>query len=499
MNNIIEILFENAKKYSDKIAIVHKNKKITYREFLVKTLNYSQHFLSKGLSKGDNILIFTPMSIELYIILAAVFNIGAAAVFLDAWADKKRLEEALTIVPCKAFLGCPKAYILKLFSSKIREIPLNFVSGFIKKVKTNIEIPNVDSKDTALITFTTGSTGFAKAANRTHGFLLEQHRILKKHLKPEINDVDLVSLPIFVLHNLACATTSVIPDFNPRKPSKFNPKKVLRDIKKYNVTTSVGSAAFYENLVKKQKIGGIKRIFTGGSPVFPKAAKKLRENFINSQIEIIYGSTEAEPISSISASSLIANTKDLKKGLLVGKPIEEIDIRIIKPTDEKIEDFESSIVENGVVGEICVAGDHVLKEYYNCDTAQEFAKINYNGNIYHRTGDGGFLDENGNLFLVGRIKNRFQYKDKTFYTFPIENALLEIPGVEMGTILRINSLVVIVLESKLPKEQLAKTLIDRGFELDKLIVTKIPRDKRHNSKIDYEKLKNSIISYCTNP
>lgn len=492
MNNIIEILFENAKNYPNKIALVYKNKKITYREFLLKVLNYSQYFLSKGLTKGDNILIFTPMSIELYIILAAIFNIGATAVFLDAWADKKRLNDALLTVPCKAFLGCPKAYILKLFSSEIRKIPLNFVSGFIKKPKTNYETPTITPDTTALITFTTGSVGMPKASKRTHEFLLEQHRILKKHLKPEINDVDLVSLPIFVLHNLACGTTSVIPDFNPRKPSQFNPKKIIKDIKKNNVTTSVGSVAFYENLIKNQKISGIKRIFTGGSPVFPKVAKKLRENFINCDIQIIYGSTEAEPISTISVNSLITNQKDLKKGLLVGKPVEEIEVRIIKPTNEEIEDFESSILETGEIGEICVSGSHVLKEYYNCPEAQKLAKINYNGKIYHRTGDGGFLDDEGNLYLVGRIKNRFQYKDKTFYGFPLEHALMEIPGVDCGTILKINSKVVVVLESKLPKEDLVNALIERKFELDKLVVTKIPKDKRHNSRIDYEKLKKNL-------
>ena len=72
INNIVEILFKNAEKHPDKLAIIHKNKKITYGKLVQDVKDYAQYFLSKGIKKGDNILIFVPMSIELYKILSAV-------------------------------------------------------------------------------------------------------------------------------------------------------------------------------------------------------------------------------------------------------------------------------------------------------------------------------------------------------------------------------------------------------------------------------------------
>ena len=81
------------------------------------------------LGLSSNVLVFVPMTIELYKILCAIFYIGATAVFVDAWADKNRLDQALTIVPCKAFIACPKAYLLKLMSKKVREVEINIVSG----------------------------------------------------------------------------------------------------------------------------------------------------------------------------------------------------------------------------------------------------------------------------------------------------------------------------------------------------------------------------------
>lgn len=489
INNIVEILFENAEKHPNKLAIIHKNKKITYGKLVQDVKDYAQYFLSKGIKKGDNILIFVPMTIELYKILSAVFFIGATAVFVDAWADKNRLNQALTIVPCKAFIACPKAFILKLISKKVREVGINIISGTINKSKNIHPIETVTPDSTALITFTTGSTGLPKAAKRTHRFLLEQHYVLKKHLAPSIDDVDLTSLPVFILHNLACGTTSVIPDFNPQKPSDINPDKILKDIKNNNVTTSVGSPRFYEKLAEFGKIKGLKRIFTGGAPVFPKNARLLQENFNDCDIEIVYGSTEAEPIASISAKELLQCEDNVKDGLYVGKPIEEINVKIIKPSDEPIEDFESTWLNTGEIGEICVEGKHVLKEYYNSDEAQKFAKINYQGQIWHRTGDAGYLDNDGRLFLMGRVKNRFVHNNKEVYVFPIENALLEIEGIEIGTVLKIDEQIILVVETKIPQKKLEQELKNCGFNFDKLIITQIPRDPRHNSKIDYDKLK----------
>ena len=504
INNIVEILFENSKKHPDKTAIIHKKEKITYGKLAQDVKDYAEYFLSKGIKKGDNALIFVPMSIELYKILAAIFYIGATAVFVDAWADKNRLDQALTIVPCKAFIACPKAFILKLMSKKVREVGINIIPGEIKKTDGHFEIEPATPDTTALITFTTGSTGMPKAAKRTHDFLLEQHYILKKHLKPQENDVDLASLPVFVLHNLACGTTSVIPDFNPQKPADINPKKILNDIYNNGVTTTVGSPRFYEKLALYGEIHGLRDVFTGGAPVFPKTAKLLQEKFTDCNVEIIYGSTEAEPIASVSTHGLLDFKGDIKDGLYVGKPVDDINIKIIKPIDGPVENFESTWLEQGKVGEICVEGRHVLKEYYNSEKAQKLAKISYNSQIWHRTGDAGYLDGDGNLFLMGRVKNRFEHDGHDIYVFPIENALSEIEGAEIGTVIKLNDKIIIVIEPKDLKsvslqcdikEKIYKMFYEDfkfDFDYDDIKFLKIPRDPRHNSKIDYDKLKNII-------
>lgn len=246
---------------------------------------------------------------------------------------------------------------------------------------------------------------------------------------------------------------------------------------------------FYEKLAEFGEIKGLKKIFTGGAPVFPKSAKLFQDKFTGCDIEIVYGSTEAEPIASISTKELLEYRGNVKDGLYAGKPIDDINIKIIKPSDEPVEDFESMWLNAGEIGEICVEGKHVLKEYYNSEKAQKFAKIRYNGQIWHRTGDAGYLDNEGRLFLMGRVKNRFEHNGKEIYVFPVENALSEIEEIEIGTVLKIGSAIVIAAETNLPKQKLEQYLKVKNFVFDKLVVTKIPRDPRHNSKIDYDKLK----------
>ena len=140
--------------------------------------------------------------------------------FIDAWAGVARIEQALRILPCKGYIGTPKAHILRLFSKEIRKIPVKMIAGQIKydKMRSNYPPEEVQSEDYALVTFTTGSTGSPKAANRTHKFLLSQHRALKKHIIPKPGEIELITLPIFILNSIANGTTAVIPPMNPAQP-----------------------------------------------------------------------------------------------------------------------------------------------------------------------------------------------------------------------------------------------------------------------------------------
>ncbi|MES2766041.1 MAG: AMP-binding protein [Bacteroidota bacterium] len=503
MKNLIHILLQHAKNQPQKSALIDANgEEISFKNLLAEVQKRGQFLKEKGIQKGDAILVFVPMSIELYSWILGIWYAGATAVFVDAWAKTERLEQCCKIAKPQAFLGTPKAHLLRILSKEIRRIPLKIVSGFVsfKSHSEFLKPVEVDENDTALITFTTGSTGIPKAAKRTHEFLLQQHLVLKKYISQPENSVDLPALPVFVLHNLASGITSVLPDADPRSPEKAEPEKLLWQIEKHGISTSVASPILFlklaEFLLKTGKSCALKEIHTGGAPVFPAQASVLLKAFKNTNTTIVYGSTEAEPISMIAAEKLASWQQNIAEtGLPAGKPIDDIALKIIRISDDAIavhsqEEFLKLSLKNGEVGEICVSGKHVLKEYVANPEAIRQNKIHVENEVWHRTGDAGYLDENGDLFLMGRVKQRFTFKNKVYFTFPLEAQISEINGVKMGTVFKKGDEVYTIIEAEKSLEnEVLKEISAMDFPFKKVkFVERIPRDARHNSKIEYSKL-----------
>jgi len=144
------------------------------------------------------------------------------------------------------------------------------------------------------------------------------------------------------------------------------------------------------------------------------------------------------------------------------------------------------------IGEIIVSGAHVLKSYVNNPEAILRNKIDDQDTVWHRTGDAGYVDENGHLFLVGRCSQLINHNGKRYSPFLYEYLLQKIEGVSKGTILLIDNQLCAIIESK--NEIAEETLLSifKNEEVKIINMNKIPRDPRHQSKIDYQKLKKQL-------
>jgi len=491
--NVARIFLETAKQFPKHIALIEKGDSISYEKLNLSVMYTAAYFKSKGIAKGDRVLVFVPMGINLYRILLALFYLGATAVFIDDWVDKKRLAVCCKLADCKGFIGSTKAQLLRIFSKEIRRIPVKLKVS--KRIKTKLEICTVDTNDAALITFTTGSTGKPKAALRSHYFLNEQLASLKKVVKPKSNAVALPLLPIVTFINLAAGTSSLIAHIDSKKPIYKTAEKLSHQIKKHAVNQIIASPYIIKALAEyclqnDLKLKSLNAIFTGGAPVFPNEAKLYNAAFSGSTVSIVYGSTEAEPISEI--DSKILEAENLKKGLLVGAINDGLHLKIIPVSNQSIEaKFDSDLViiekKENEIGEVIVAGKHVLKSYFRNNDAFLRNKIVTKNNVWHRTGDSGFLKD-GKLYLTGRCKQLIKIDKGYISPFVVENHLEQIKGVEKGTLLEKNGKLVCAVVGSIDSKDLSKILM--GYQFDAIqIVDKMPMDPRHQSKIDYEKLK----------
>jgi non-ribosomal peptide synthetase component E (peptide arylation enzyme) len=124
--NIVSLFFEQAALHPDRIALVEKHTAITFKQLDEEVRIIASMYRQNGIGKGDRVLVLIPISNNLYKHVLALFYIGAIAVFLDAWSDRKRLLQCCEVVDCKALVGPKKFHWLSYLFSITRKIKKDF-------------------------------------------------------------------------------------------------------------------------------------------------------------------------------------------------------------------------------------------------------------------------------------------------------------------------------------------------------------------------------------
>ncbi|MDQ3073809.1 MAG: AMP-binding protein, partial [Bacteroidota bacterium] len=301
--------------------------------------------------------------------------------------------------------------------------------------------------------------------------------------------------------NLAAGAASVIARFNPRKPQSLNPAVIFRQKRDHSISNIIASPFFVLKLAayaktKNKDAAGISKLYTGGAAVFPDEACLIHYVFKNAVV--LYGSTEAEPVSEISAQELCSTQAGML--LPVGKIHPSALVRIISFVPGPVAvsgeaEFETMCLKSGNIGEIVVSGPHVLAGYWNDPEASRENKIVAGSRTWHRTGDAGMLDERGRLWLAGRCKQAIGHSTGVLYPFLFEGYCRTVDGIAAGTLMLHEQIIIAAIECKKHAQRLslAETLRKSRFPIDKIkFLERIPRDPRHFSKIDYERLRKML-------
>jgi acyl-CoA synthetase (AMP-forming)/AMP-acid ligase II len=216
-------------------------------------------------------------------------------------------------------------------------------------------------------------------------------------------------------------------------------------------------------------------------------------------IVAVYGSTEAEPIAEIDRRDIAAADRasmTAGAGLLAGHPVPSITLRILTDrwgtprgpwTADQLERESLSVDQ---VGEIVVAGAHVLAGYLD-GLGDDETKIKVDARVWHRTGDAGYLDAAGRLWLVGRCAAKASDGRGVLYPFAVECAASQIEGVGRTAFVMHRHRRVLAAEISGGSETARVTLLERlaWARLDEVVmVPRVPVDSRHNAKVDYPAL-----------
>ena len=268
-----------------------------------------------------------------------------------------------------------------------------------------------------------------------------------------------------------------------------------------------------EGVGGRGRLSSLKRVISAGAPASAASVARFAALLPDgAEVFTPYGATEALPVANIGSRELLAETRaltELGKGVCVGLPVAGMEVRVIRITDEAIAEWDDSLlVPPGEVGEFVVRGPVVTRQYYNRPDATKLAKIRDPkiGDVLHRMGDVGYLDDRGRLWFCGRKSHRVVTPGGTLFTDMVEPIFNLVPGVVRTALVGVKrkgvAHPVLCVEVPVPTGKGLPAAFARGelglvaarFDHTRGIATFLehpgpfPVDARHNSKIFREKL-----------
>lgn len=490
---------------------------ITFQEIYHLVASYRAGLEARGVKKGDRFVVLTHIDLDFYGLVMALMSLGAVCVFLDPGVGMKKILSAIArsrargIVSVSRLLGkwplIPPLWRMERYCTdrKIPGVrPLVALRG--QPREEAIRPVKLGPEDEVLITFTSGSTGRPKGADRNGYNLTRQMAIISRHLACDTGQIDFPSFPMFGLMNLFYGITTVLPAADFSAIGSIDPQVITGQMKRWGVTRMSGAYTYNEKIVEylyrtQQAIETVATVVVGGTPVTREFCRKLSTVYPNGEGYIAYGSTEAAPIARIRMREFVEAKGE---GFLVGWPCDGITVSSVRLPNGlaafgEEEDGPYKTPPNRW-GEIIIKGPHVVRRYIDNDPATGKTKIPAPcGAVWHRTGDTGYFDERGRLWLLGRVEDIITAAATEIHPFVVEGELDALEGVKRSALVQKGQWIHLALEVAAPCADIhapVRAVMERHGMGDFVLtlVDRLPLDDRHNSKIDRITLKRMLRS-----
>lgn len=491
---------------------------ITFGELKELILRLSTGFLEDGIRPGQRVVLLAPVGMELYVSVLALAYLGAVVVFIDPQMGGRKLLRCIARAKASAIVSVNKLLkyrfvVPSLWGKKRYSVDssglgcTSLATRFIEPDPSNVG-HEYDPGDDSFITFTSGTTGQPKGARRTLRVFRAIHEALRLVFPDVEGDVDMTSFPIGPLYDIERGITSALPPCDMSRSGDADGQTVVREMQKQGVTRIAGAPAFLSRIVdylerSDQKAEFIRMLIVGGAPVSVSLAKRILSAFPNAKSTVLYGSTEVDPIATVSMEEIAATPG---RGHLVGHSHEFAEVELITPREGPLDGsrgVEDLRAKEGEPGEVLVAGPHVISHYFENPRADALFKLRTTDKkVWHRTGDVARMDSEGRLWILGRIADAFEHNGARHYPLPLEEELSKTPGVRRVAIVTHETsgraTVIVQPAGDADRRTLRE---DLGLRLDELGLTPIevgfvedfPVDARHNSRPDRAALERSTI------
>jgi acyl-CoA synthetase (AMP-forming)/AMP-acid ligase II len=388
---------------------------LTFRQLDDDSNLLADGLLAMGVKPGMRLILLVPPSIDFISLVFALFKAGVVIVLIDPGMGRRNLIRCLSESEPEGFIGIPLAHAVRtILRGRFPKAKYNVTVGSrwfwggstIAELRTrplsaNFQPIQTQADDHAAIIFTTGSTGPPKGVLYRHGNFNQQVDELRDFYNIQPGEIDLPGFPLFALFNCAMGVTTVIPDMDPTRPAKVDPRNIIEAVSDWKVTQAFGSPALW-NVVgrycedNKIVLPTLKRVLSAGAPVPIHVLKRMKAAIpLDGDVHTPYGATEALPVASLSATERLSSVTPQATSLpatCVGRHFPGIDWKVIRITDEPIPTIaDAEELPLGEIGELIVRGPVVTTEYVTRTDANALHKIHDGQTFWHRMGDVGYL------------------------------------------------------------------------------------------------------------
>jgi long-chain acyl-CoA synthetase len=458
--SIPEIMENAYTTFGPKNSFHNMGKTITYNELKHLSRRFGSFLQNDlGLKKGDRVALMMPNILQYPVSLFGLLDAGMIAVNVNPLYTARELEHQLNDSGAETIIIFENsAHILQevLPRTKVKNVivtgigdllgfpkslVVNFVLKHVKKMVKPYHLPgairfnqavskgdaskfvkaSLTHADIAFLQYTGGTTGVSKGAVLTHGNIvanvLQAREWIKNLIKPG-EEILITPLPLYHIFSLT-ANCLIFSSVGAQNILITNPKDIpgfVKELSKWKFTAITGVNTLFNALLnneefKKLDFSSLKVSLGGGMAVQKTVAEKWKQVTGGPLIEA-YGLTETSPAACINPMTLKAYNG------LIGLPISSTEVVIL--------DDDGKILPEGETGEIAIRGPQVMQGYWN--RPDETAKV-MTADGYFKSGDVGFMDQNGFFKIVDRKKDMILVSGFNVYPNEIEDVVARHPKV----------------------------------------------------------------------
>ena len=413
-HNLYDTLKESARKYPDKKATIDDKEEVTYQELLKRVDELAQVLHVKyQLKQQEQIGFLMVNSANMVTAFYAAMKIGCIAVMINTKFREREIADLLKTMDVKLIISDSR------WLDKIEDTAERIGIGKILTELTDFDREDMDvpiscvqnPENTAIIMHTSGTTGMPKGVMVTHRNILEAAYGYQEVQKLDESDITVLSVPLFHILGLSCVTTHFIYMGATVVLSEFyHVEDVLRKIKKYRATHFHSVPAIYLQMIDsncpEKDLSSLRVAVCGGAPISRENMDKFCSLAPNATLHLAYGMTETAGSGTLSS---------VHKGPL--KAVPNVHMTVV--------DSEHNELKPGEIGEIVFCGPCIARGRWKLQGLPD-------SNMY--SGDVGYMDEEGHVFVIDRLKDIINRGGEKIFPIQIEEVILQYPGIKKAAV-----------------------------------------------------------------